>query len=128
VNVIQAIEQTPPSASATKATIPADAEDAGKAKAEELVVTMLEIDRLVLYVVADVVAEKTSVITGENMAAVPYKGKKIDNSPSDEKDFNLRHLGGQELSEEDKLELKEFAISCGYQPGPCSSAGSMGKS
>jgi hypothetical protein len=25
-------------------------------------------------------------------------------------------LGGQELSEEDKLELKEFAISYGYQP------------
>jgi hypothetical protein len=24
-------------------------------------------------------------------------------------------LGGQELSEEDKSELKEFAISCGYQ-------------
>jgi hypothetical protein len=26
-------------------------------------------------------------------------------------------LGGQEFSEEDNLELKEFAISCGYQPG-----------
>jgi hypothetical protein len=51
------------------------------------------------------------------MAAVPDKGKRIDNIPSDEKDFDLRHLGGQELSEEDKLELKEFAVSCGYQPG-----------
>jgi hypothetical protein len=28
-----------------------------------------------------------------------------------------RNLGGQELSEEDKLELKEFAMSCGYQLG-----------
>jgi hypothetical protein len=63
VNVIQAIEQTPPSASATKVAIPADAEDADKAKAEELAVTMSEIDRLVLYVVVDVVAEKTSVVT-----------------------------------------------------------------
>jgi hypothetical protein len=106
VNVMQAIEQMPPSASATKAAIPTDAEDAGKAEAEELATTMSEIDRLV----SDVVAE-------ENMAAVPDKEKKIDNNPSDEKDFDLRHLDGQELSEEDKLELKEFAISCGYQPG-----------
>jgi hypothetical protein len=110
VNVIQAIEQTPPSTSATKAVIHADAENAGKAEAEELAATMSEIDRLVSDVVADVVAE-------EDMAAVPDKGKRIDNTPSDEKDFDLRHLGGQELSDEDKLELKEFVVSCGYQAG-----------
>jgi hypothetical protein len=74
---------------------------------------MSEIDKLV----SDVVAEKTSVVAEENMVAVPDKGKKIDNTPSSKKDFDLRHLGDQELSEEDKLELKEFAISCGYQPG-----------
>jgi hypothetical protein len=74
---------------------------------------MLEIDRLV----SDVVAEETSVVAEENMAAVPDKGKEIDNTPSDEKDFDLRHLDGQGISEEDKLELKEFAISCDYQPG-----------
>jgi hypothetical protein len=114
---MQVIEQTPPSASATKEAIPADAEDAGKAEAEELAATMSEIDRLVSDVVADVVVEKTCVVAEENMAAVPDKGKEIDNTPSDEKDFDLRHLGSQELSKEDKLELKEFAISCGYQPG-----------
>jgi hypothetical protein len=113
VNVIQAIEQTPPSASATKAAIPVDAEDVGKVKAEELATTMLEIDKFV----SDVVVDKTSVVAEENMAAVPDKGKKIDNTPSNGKYFDLRHLGGQELYEEDKLELKEFAISCGYQPG-----------
>ena len=117
VNVMQAIERTSPSASAMKATIHADAEDAGNAEAEELAVTMSEIDRLVSDVVVDVIAEKTSVVAEENMAAVPDKGKKIDNTPSDEKDFDLWHLGGQELFEKDKLELKEFAISCGYQPG-----------
>jgi hypothetical protein len=117
VNVMQAIEQTPPSASATKAAIPADAEDASKAEAEELVATMSEIDNLVPDMVVDVVGEKTSVVAEENMAAVPDKGKEIDNTPSNEKDFDLRHVGGQELSEEDKLELKEFAIYCGYQPG-----------
>jgi hypothetical protein len=31
--------------------------------------------------------------------------------------FDLRYLGDQQLSEEDISELKEFAISCGYQPG-----------
>jgi hypothetical protein len=106
VNVMQAIEQTSPSASAVKAAIPADTEDAGGAEAEELATTMSEIDKLILDVVAD-----------KSMAAVPDKGKKIDDTPSGEKDFDLRHLGGQELFEEDKLELKEFVMSCGYQPG-----------
>jgi hypothetical protein len=50
------------------------------------------------------------------MAIVPDKGKETNNTPSDEADFDLRHLGGQELSKEDKEELKEYAISCGYQP------------
>jgi hypothetical protein len=117
VNIMQAIEQTPPSTSATKAAIPADAEDAGEAEAEELAATMSEIDRLVSEVVADVAAEETSVAAEENMAAVPDEGKEIDNTPLDERDFDLWHLGGQEFSEEDNLELKEFAISCGYQPG-----------
>jgi hypothetical protein len=31
--------------------------------------------------------------------------------------FDLRHLGGQQLFGEDISELKEFTISCGYQPG-----------
>jgi hypothetical protein len=116
VNIMQAIEQTAPSASA-KATIPEVAEDAGEANAEELAATMSEFDRLVSDVVRDVVTEETSVAVEENMAALLDKGKEIDNTPSGEKDFDLRHLGGQELSEEDKLELREFAISCGYQPG-----------
>jgi hypothetical protein len=110
---MQAIEQTPPSASAVKATIPADTEDAGRAEAEELATTMSEIDKLI----SDVVAEGTGVAAKESMVVVPDKGKKVVDSPSGEKDFDLRHLGGQELSEEDGIELKEFAVSCGYQPG-----------
>jgi hypothetical protein len=34
-----------------------------------------------------------------------------------ERDFDLWHLGSQEISEEDRIELKEFAMSCGYQSG-----------
>jgi hypothetical protein len=100
---MQAIEQTPPSASAAKAAMPVDTGDAVGAEAEELVTIMSEIDKLI----SDVAAE-------ENMAATPDKGKRIEDASSEDKDFDLRHLGGQELSEEDKSVLKEFAISCGY--------------
>jgi hypothetical protein len=113
VNIMQAIEQTPPSALAVKAAISADTEDASGAEAEELAATMSEIDKLI----SDVVAEKTGVVAEGGMAAVPDKGKKIDDTPSEEKGFDLWHLGGQELLEEDKLELKEFAMACGYQSG-----------
>jgi hypothetical protein len=113
VNVTQAIEQTPPSASVVKVAIPVDTEDAGGAEAEELAATMSEIDKLI----SDVVADKTGVAAEEDMTIVPEKGKKIDETPSKGKDFDLRHQGGQELSEEVKLELKEFTMSCGYQPG-----------
>jgi hypothetical protein len=96
-----------------KATIPADTEDVGGAEAEEFATTLSEIDKLI----SDVVAEKTNVVAENSMAAVSDKGKKIEGAPSEEKDFDLRHLGGHELSEEDESELKEFAMSCGYQPG-----------
>jgi hypothetical protein len=93
VNVMKAIEQTPPSASAVKIAIPADTEDVGGAKAEELAATMSEIDKLI----SDVAAEKTGVVAEGGMAAVPNKGKKIDDTPSEEKCFDLRHLGGQDF-------------------------------
>jgi hypothetical protein len=120
VNVMEATKQTP-SASAAKTVIPADAkaeaEGVAEAKdADEVETTMSDIDRLVSDIFADVTAE-TNVALEETMATVPDKGKEIDETSSDEGDFDLRYLGGQELSEEDKEELKEYAISCGYQPG-----------
>jgi hypothetical protein len=57
------------------------------------------------------------VAAEESMVVVPNKGKKVVDISSREKDFDLWHLGGQELSEADKEELKEYAISCGYHPG-----------
>jgi hypothetical protein len=51
------------------------------------------------------------------MAPEPDKGKKIAESTSDEEDFELRNLIGQELSKAKKKELQEYDISCGYQPG-----------
>jgi hypothetical protein len=76
------------------------------AEAENLATTLSEIDRLI----SDLIVEK-------DVAAVPSdKGKRIEETSSEDMNFDLRHLGGQQLSEEDISELKEFAISCGYQP------------
>jgi hypothetical protein len=106
INVMQAIVQTPPPALAAKAAMSIDAEDTVGAEADELTTTMLEIDKLI----SDVVAEKDVAVAPSD------KGKRIEDASSEDKDFDLRHLGGQLLYEEDKSELKEFAISCGYQP------------
>jgi hypothetical protein len=74
--------------------------------------TLSEIDRLI----ADVVHRKET-----NDAATPEiltsKMKNIGENSSEIKIFNLRHLGGQELTEEDISELKKFAIAGDYQPG-----------
>jgi hypothetical protein len=105
MNVLQAIEQTPPPASADKIAMPVGGEDTPGAEADELATTLSEIDRLI----SDVVAEKDVAIT-------PDKGKRIEDASSEDKDFDLWHLGVQDLSKEDKSELKEFAIPCGYQP------------
>jgi hypothetical protein len=107
MNVMQAIKQALPPASADKAAMPVDVEDTARAEADNLATTMSEIDRLI----SDVVAKK-------DVAASPSdKGKIIEDTSSEDKNFDFWHLGGQQLSEEDISELKEFAISCGYQPG-----------
>jgi hypothetical protein len=106
MNVMQAIEQILPPASTDKAIMPVDAEETAAAEADNLATTMSEIDRLI----SDVVAEN-------DVAAAPFdKGKRIEDISLVDKNFDLQHLGSQQLSEEDISELKEFAISCGYQP------------
>jgi hypothetical protein len=110
---MQAVEQTPPSASVAKIVTAASAEADAAAEVkntDEAETTMSDIDRLISDVVKDVAIE-------EEMAAAPSKEREVDASPSGEKYFDLWYLGGQELSEENKLELQEFVVSCGYQPG-----------
>jgi hypothetical protein len=51
------------------------------------------------------------------MATVPNKEKRIADAASEESDFDLRNLVGQELSEAENKELQEYVISYGYQPG-----------
>jgi hypothetical protein len=98
---MQAIERTPPSASVAKIVTAASAEDEVAAEAARLATTMSGIDKLI----SDMVAEEIVVVAEESMVVVPDKGKKVVDASSGEKDFDLRHLGGQELSEADKERL-----------------------
>jgi hypothetical protein len=120
---MQAIERTPPLASASKmapiasveATAEADtsAEAAAAAEAANLESTLSGIDKML----SDMAAEETAAAPEKVMATMPDKGKKIANAALEEKDFDLQNLVGQELSEAEKKELQEYGISCGYQPG-----------
>jgi hypothetical protein len=123
VTVMQAIEWTPPQASASKITPiasaeaiaegDASAEAAAGAEAANLESTLSRIDKML----SDMAAEETAAAAEKVMATVPHKRKMIVNATSEENDFDLRNLVGQELSEAEKKELQEYGISCGYQPG-----------
>jgi hypothetical protein len=121
--IMQAIEQTPPLASTSKITLIASAEAiaeantsaeaAAAAEDANLKSTLSRIDKML----SDMVAEETATAAEKVMAVVPDKGKNVADAASEEKDFDLQNLVGQELSEAEKKELQEYGISCGYQPG-----------
>jgi hypothetical protein len=107
MNILHAIEQTLPPDSTDKTVKSTYVEAAVATKGEDLIATMSEIDKII----SDVAVQK------EVATEVSDKGKKAKEISSKEADFDLRHLDGQQLSEEDMAELKDFAINCGYQPG-----------
>jgi hypothetical protein len=123
VNVMQAVERTPPLTSASRivpvasaeatAEVETSAEATVAAEATDLASTLSGIDKLR----SDMAEEETAATAEKVTAAVPDKGKEIADAASEEKDFELRNLVGQELSEAEKKELKEYGISCGYQLG-----------
>jgi hypothetical protein len=122
-SVTEAIEETPPPALALKATaiesaasteaVPAEAANAEAATAKDanLESTLSDIDKILL----DMAAEEAATAAEETMATVPGKEKEIVEDTSE--DFNFQNLIGQELSKVEKEELRDYAISCGYQPG-----------
>jgi hypothetical protein len=107
MNILHAIEKILPPASVDKSMKITDVEVTVATKGKDLVATMSKIDKIVL----DVAVEKEVAIE------VSDKGKKAKEISSKEADYVLRHLGGQQLSNEDATELKDFAINCGYQSG-----------
>lgn len=125
VTVTEVIERTPPTALASKApvvesrtateAIPTEAAATEATTAEDvnLESTISNIDKILL----DMAIEEAATANEETMATVPEKGKKIAEEASEEEIFNFQNLVGQELTKAEKEELKEYAISCGYQPG-----------
>jgi hypothetical protein len=82
-------------------------------EATNLESTLSDIDRILL----DMATEEAAAAAEETPATVPGKGKEITEDISKEKDFNFQNIIGQELSNAEKEELRDYAISCGYQPG-----------
>jgi hypothetical protein len=88
ITVMQAIEGTPPLASASKMTPTAEADTSTKAavaEATNLESTLSNIDKVLF----DMAAEETTAATEEVMAAAPEKGKGIVEDTSEEKGFSF---------------------------------------
>jgi hypothetical protein len=115
ITVTEAIEETPPPASAskapavesTKATKAATAEDAN------LESTLSNIDKILV----NMAAKEAATAAEEAMATMLEKEKEIAEDASEEENFNFQNLIGQELTKAEKEELRDYAISCGYEPG-----------
>jgi hypothetical protein len=71
--------------------------------------------------ISDMATEETAIAAEESLAPAPGKEKgkekEIAEDTSEEEDFNFQNILGQKLSKAEKEELKDYAISCGYQPG-----------
>jgi hypothetical protein len=120
ITVTEAIEETPRPALASKApavesatAIKAATTEAEPVEDANLESTLSNIDKILL----DMATEEAAAAAEETMAIVPEKEKEITEDASEEKDFNFQNLIGKELSKAEKEELREYAISCGYQPG-----------
>jgi hypothetical protein len=120
VTVIEAIEETPPPASASKTPAAEDAAATEAAPAEaamtedlNLESTFSDIDKML----SNMATEEAATTAEETLATVPGKEKEIAEDASEGKDFYFQNIIGQELSEAEKEELRDYAISCGYQRG-----------
>jgi hypothetical protein len=125
ITVIEAIEETPPPASASKtpavesataaeaAPTKAGTTEASTAEDTNLESTFSDIDKMLL----NMAAEEAATAAEETLATVSGKEKEKVEDTSEEKDFDFQNIIGQELSEVEKEELKEYVISCGYKPG-----------
>jgi hypothetical protein len=126
--VTEVIEATPLRASAPKVpaiesttateAVPSEAAAeearAEDAKSEDINLESIatDIDKMLL----NMAAEEAAAATEETTAAKPEKEEMTEDTSEDET-FDFQNLVGQELTEAEKEELKEYAISCEYRPG-----------
>jgi hypothetical protein len=129
VTVIEAIEEMPPSVPASRtpaaeeATVTkvvatkATTSEAAAAETTNLESTFSDIDKMLL----NMATEEAAAVAEETLAPAPGKEKgdekEIAEDTLEEKDFNFQNILGQKLSKAEKEELRDYAISCGYQPG-----------
>jgi hypothetical protein len=115
---MRVVHKTPPPPVATEKIVPPAGAEAGEVEVQAeisrgpLGTTLSEIDGIIAGVVSE--REMDEVAAAETTTS---KMKEIEETSSESKDLDLRHLGGQQLSKEDVSEVKEFAIVGGYQPG-----------
>jgi hypothetical protein len=125
ITVTEAIEGTPPQASAPKApavesTTATEATNAEATGAEDINLESMvaDIDKILLNMATEeATAEEAAAATKEITASEPKRKKEITEDPSEDEAFMFQNLVGQELTKAEKEELKEYAISCGYRPG-----------
>jgi hypothetical protein len=120
ITVFDAIEETPPPASASKTPAAEDtaATEVAPAEAETVEDTNLEgtfsdIDKMIL----NMAVEEAATAAEKTLAPVPGKEKEVAKETSEEEDFNFQDTLGKKLSKAEKEELRDYAISCGYKPG-----------
>jgi hypothetical protein len=124
IHVIEAIEETPPPTSASKTpalesattaeaapTAKTGTAEAGTDEATNLESTFSDIDKMLL----NMAAQEAATAAEETLATVPRREKEKVKDTSEEKDIDFQNIIGQELSEAEKEELKDYAISCGYK-------------
>jgi hypothetical protein len=103
--VTEAIEETPPPASASKAPAVESATATEAAPVEATAIedanlesTLSNIDKILL----DMATEEAAIATEGTMATVPGKEKEIAKDTSEEENFNFQNLTGQELTKAEK--------------------------
>jgi hypothetical protein len=123
--VTEAIEETPRPASGSKApaiesatateVVPTEAATAEAEPVEDanLESTLSNIDKILV----DMAAEEAATAAEEAMATMPEKEKEIAEDASEKENFNFQNLIGQELLKVEKEDLRDYAISCGYELG-----------
>jgi hypothetical protein len=125
ITIFDAIEEMPPTASASKTPATEDTAATEVAPAEAVTTeaetvedtnlegTFSEIDKMIL----NMAAEEAATAAEKTLAPVPRKEKEVAEDTSEEEDFNFQDILGKKLSKAEKEELRDYAISCGYKPG-----------
>jgi hypothetical protein len=117
MNIMQAIKKTPPSVSAEKVIVPADAEGTAEAEATQARPAEATEARPTEATEAENLGTTKSEINKLIFDMTPEIGEVSTDKASEDINLDLLHLGGKALSDKDVSELKEFALAGEYKLG-----------